>query len=434
MLRLITLSVLLATSSLTHAQSIRNSLSQAPSPLPAGQTVRVVESEGRGHTAIEARKAAATVAIEQAVGVFVDSRRRSEMRMSDDKLQEVVDEKVQTFSSAFVDKIETIFSRPDGESGFVVRLRASVVVSELLDVMKQADIPVTQIDAASTQTKFATQDQQREDATQMVASRLQDVPKLFKITASDVTTALFEADNSIAIVQGTIDIIFDRNVLGEFAQLYESFRGYSDKEDGERSSGKDWRDNGWKRKGDSVESVFYICRENFVGQRTGCHGERVVPTLALRKFEHVFLKFQLIAGSQEVAQVRANVNFNCPNPSRSSGNYPYLSGTSESDNSDYFIDYSRKDKTLYGDRSKLQRLGLLREIRSPGSPIALRISRPEGPPVAVESLCAYQDVIDNFHIVLTGGNARSLPRSFILYGPRNIIEQVDGLRISAGVD
>jgi ribosomal protein L13E len=187
MLYKIAVAVVLATALplAAHAQSptlFGNPLSASP---PSGaasdgrvsRSTRSVEAEGLGRSEIEARRAAVSAAVEQAVGVYIDSRRRSETNLTDDKLHQIVEEKIQTFSSAFVDRVETIASRADPQGGFVVRIRAEVQIPDLISAMRQADLPVTPIDVASNEAKLSTQAQMQEDASALAASALRDLSR-----------------------------------------------------------------------------------------------------------------------------------------------------------------------------------------------------------------------------------------------------------------
>lgn len=149
-----------------------------PAATSGDRNIKILEVEGRGGTELQARRSAIEAAVEQAVGVFIDSRRRSEMNFTNDKLHQVIEERIQTYSSAFVERVESISSSSDGQGGYVVKLRAHVSIPSLLAAVKEADLPVVAIDAASNQTKFATQARMKEDASNVAAARLRGTVNL----------------------------------------------------------------------------------------------------------------------------------------------------------------------------------------------------------------------------------------------------------------
>jgi hypothetical protein len=55
-----------------------------------------------GDTPDTARKEAARLAVQQIAGVFIDHRRQIELKMSDQRLSEIVEEKVLSYTNAYV--------------------------------------------------------------------------------------------------------------------------------------------------------------------------------------------------------------------------------------------------------------------------------------------------------------------------------------------
>lgn len=125
----------------------------------------IIEAEGVGLTEDDARTAAIHAAIEQAVGVYIDTRRRTEMQITDDKVHEIVEEKIQSFSSGFVEKVHIVSASQDSAFGYRVKIRTSIHVPQLLYRMREANLPVVAVDAVSIRSKFATQLEMRDNAT-----------------------------------------------------------------------------------------------------------------------------------------------------------------------------------------------------------------------------------------------------------------------------
>jgi hypothetical protein len=277
----------------------------APQVTPSGSSandraIKVVESEGHGRTQLQARQAAVEAAIQDAVGVFIDSSRRSEMNLTDGKLHEIVEEKIQTYSSAFIERIEPISTAPDGQGGLVVKLRAFISVPNLVQAMQESDLPVVQIDAASNQAKFGSQVQMKADATGVSRDRLIGLTKLIKpiLQPNSILSALNENDNRFAVLQGQVAFYVVPEAVAPYMQAFESFASIrEDLPNSESPMGYQTEDLGSKTIGGSQNGLAVsICRVNTLGQ-ADCHGEQVDRTNLFSDFDGIDLVVEMRSGA-----------------------------------------------------------------------------------------------------------------------------------------
>jgi hypothetical protein len=139
--------------------------------------VRVVEVSGAGTDIENAKKDACREAVRQVVGTYVNSQTRTEN-------DELLEDKVISLSSGFVEKIETLKeSQADGLTR--VRIRATVRISKVLDSLQANKIAVADVDAASLGAELLTKNDQRKGEAELIAAAFEGFPaKWFKATVA----------------------------------------------------------------------------------------------------------------------------------------------------------------------------------------------------------------------------------------------------------
>ncbi|WP_430913444.1 peptidoglycan-binding protein [Methylobacterium sp. sgz302541] len=152
----------------------------APPAPEADPGVRTVEVTGTGDSADAARKDAARLAIQQVVGVFVDNRRRVELNVSDRKVSEVVDEKLISYTNAYVNRLEVV--RTEQRAGlYEVTARVGVAVKPLLKVLQDNAVPVVAFDTATAASTVETLGQEKAAAADLYADLVAKAETLVRI-------------------------------------------------------------------------------------------------------------------------------------------------------------------------------------------------------------------------------------------------------------
>lgn len=152
-----------------------------PRPAPeADPGVRTVEVKGTGDDPDAARKDAARLAIQQVVGVFVDNRRRVELNVSDRKVSEVVDEKLISYTNAYVSKLEVVRTEQRGGL-YEVTARVGVAVKPLLKVLQDNAVPVVAFDTATAASTVETLGQEKAAATELYADLVAKAEGLVRV-------------------------------------------------------------------------------------------------------------------------------------------------------------------------------------------------------------------------------------------------------------
>jgi hypothetical protein len=131
-------------------------------------TTQVVEVSGAGTDIEGAKKDACREAVRQVVGAYVASQTRTEN-------DELIEDRVISLSSGFVEKIETLKeSQADGLTR--VRIRATVRISKVLESLKANQISVTDVDGGSLGAELLTKGDQRKGAADLVAAAFEGFP------------------------------------------------------------------------------------------------------------------------------------------------------------------------------------------------------------------------------------------------------------------
>jgi hypothetical protein len=163
----------------TGTARVESPLIQRPSQL-AEPGVRTVETKGTGDSADAARKDAARLAIQQVVGVFVDNRRRIELNVSDAKVSQVVNEKLISYTNAYVSKIDIV--RMEQKDGlFEVTAKVGVAVGPLLKVLQDNAVPTVSFDTASAASAVETLGDEKRGALELYNDLLDKADNLMKV-------------------------------------------------------------------------------------------------------------------------------------------------------------------------------------------------------------------------------------------------------------
>ncbi len=129
---------------------------------------RSVEAQGSGPTEAEARASAVRAALEQVVGVYLVSSRRSELRVQGSQVHDAFEERVVAHSNGFVERVITLGTwRDAGEIN--VLIRADVVINRLMEAMREARLPLIPIDQNSMQASLRTQADRDASGRQLIA-------------------------------------------------------------------------------------------------------------------------------------------------------------------------------------------------------------------------------------------------------------------------
>jgi len=207
------------------------------------QTLEVIAS-GSGITADLSTKAAIRAAVEQAVGQLVDA---STLVKND----EVVSDKILTYSGGYVDGYEMLGQPAQGDGGlFVTKIKARVKKTELVEKLRAENVTVAAVKGTSLFGEMLTKQQQMQDAAAILEEDFKDVPlKLLtagvvlkssgepcmaldevsgKVTASVVLQVDMKAyDAWVKSVCAKLDVIADGKVELKVRLKYESAAAFS---------------------------------------------------------------------------------------------------------------------------------------------------------------------------------------------------------------
>lgn len=444
---LLAISITMAAPTWAQTAAFKNSLSAPPPPAvsqksfdPAAgdRNVKVVESEGHGKTELQARKEAVDNAVQNAVGVFIDSSRRSQMDLTDGNLHEIVQEKIQTYSSAFVEKIDSISTNLDQQGGYVVKLRAYVSVPNLVEAMQQADLPVAKIDAVSNQAKFASQIQMTADAAEVAGDRLRDLTSILvpNVDPTSITSTLAPEDSNFATLQGQVVFKINRAKLTPSLQAFQSFGSLRiNLPNGDSPSS--WRAHEIAPNGVVTTLQFSICKTNVLGQAE-CHGESLDARKIYDAYKGIQINFELLQNNEAIGTVSARLLMNCVAPAQGE-KLGYLEGPFLHNNA------TIESPPLYTRQSNMMWNYLKGQLRNApivvvvgAKPITLT-ARPDlstfSPPPqnqtpVIESagaVCLERESYSELRLMIPNQPV-SITRSFAIVGSRDIISKVDGLR------
>jgi hypothetical protein len=164
---------------------------------------RTVEAQGAGPTEAEARASAVRAALEQVVGVYLVSSRRSELRVQGSQVHDAFEERVVAHSNGFVERVTTLGTwRDAGEIN--VLIRADVVINRLMEAMREARRPLIPIDQNSMQATLRTQVDRDQSARQLIAEYLADLPKNVDVQLGRMQTAVLSTDPNFATITAPV--------------------------------------------------------------------------------------------------------------------------------------------------------------------------------------------------------------------------------------
>ncbi|WP_311276818.1 hypothetical protein [Methylobacterium sp. WCS2018Hpa-22] len=142
--------------------------------------VRSVQVVASGETAEQARQEAVRLAIQQVAGVFVDHRRQVELKVAQSSIDDVVKEKVLSYTNAHVESV-TIISTEQIGNNIVVTAKVDVKVKPLLKVLSDSVVPVIGFDSISAASKAESLSQKKADAVTLYADMLARLDKLVSV-------------------------------------------------------------------------------------------------------------------------------------------------------------------------------------------------------------------------------------------------------------
>jgi hypothetical protein len=292
------------------------------------------------------------------------------------------------------------------------------------------------IDALSNQTKFATLEKRQGDASELVASHLADLDKLFNVTVdqNSVSATLVENAEGVGVLQGRLSISYNNAILAEFNQLYDTFATYQDDVQLPLAHSVTWGSSYISPSMDSV--IFYICEANVMRQLTGCHGEHVkrlaidhITRSAESTNDFMVTRFELLSGNEELGTVNVPVIFNCLSNLLGQTRQLYLEGAYPADYYSFQGFAQIAVNTIKSTQAPV--IAVTAVPIGSGKPMQKPASAPqEG------ALCGFApggaNGGDSYRVVIPPTTAPPIIRYFSLYAPRHLIERIDGMRVSIG--
>ena len=146
---------------------------QAPS-------TRTVEVTASGDTTDAAQKEAAREAVQQVAGIFIDDRRRVEINMSDQKVHEIVEEKLLSYTNAYVSQF-LVLSSESNSGVYTIKARVTVAVAPLLKTLQANDVPTTRFDSNSAAATATTLADEKKNALQIYRDLVARLDSLVQI-------------------------------------------------------------------------------------------------------------------------------------------------------------------------------------------------------------------------------------------------------------
>lgn len=186
----------------------------APGAAPLGAAPRrVVEAEGSGTTEAVARAAAVSAALEEVVGVHLESSRRSELTREGTDVRESFEERILAQSNGFVERVTTLRTWRNAD-GVRVRIRAEVVVNRLVAAMRDARMPLVPLDQESMSASLRTQVERDDGARQILADYLAALPANIETRLGELRTAILPEDPNTVVLTAPISF----RVLPEYVE------------------------------------------------------------------------------------------------------------------------------------------------------------------------------------------------------------------------
>jgi hypothetical protein len=231
----------------------------------AQSSLRVVVAEGVGADVESARADALRQAVRQVVGAYVDS---TSMAAND----QLIEDKVITLSSAFVEKSEPLKEAQDGRL-VRVRLRAHVRANKLLDSLRANKISTTQVDSESLIGQAVTKADQAMGTAELVKKALPGLQRKVLKATVDGKPEVKSASGDQSEVAFWLRVQPDLDAYRSVAEKLDAAWSAGERPSGEitspgnaLSNGKDFREHvqQWKRNQ----------AEWFLGQFLGSEGDK----------------------------------------------------------------------------------------------------------------------------------------------------------------
>ena len=190
-------------------------------------STRTVEVTASGDTADAAEKEAARQAVQQVAGVFIDARRRFEMHMSDQKADQIVEEKILSYTNAYVSEFKVLSS--DSKNGvYTIAARVTVKVAPLLKTLQANNVPTTVFfDSNSGGATAETEAEEKRKALELyrdLVSRLDNLLQI-GIGKAEVSSSIPSAPNS-AWISVPITYFANKDAMREW---HDKFALFADK-------------------------------------------------------------------------------------------------------------------------------------------------------------------------------------------------------------
>ena len=139
-----------------------------------------MEVTGSGDTPEAARNEASRLAVQQVAGLYVDNRRQVESKISDSSVTDIVDEKILTYTNAYVKSLKVVGTEKRGEI-FEVRAIVSVTVAPLLKVLQDNAVPTVTLDTNSTASTADSLAQEKIKAMQLYSDLIGRIADLVTV-------------------------------------------------------------------------------------------------------------------------------------------------------------------------------------------------------------------------------------------------------------
>ena len=201
-------------------QGVSESAVSLGQPEAVRSGTKTVEVTGLGETADAARKDAARLAVQQVAGVYIDNRRRVETKMSADQVSTIVDEKILSYTNAYVSKFEPL-SQACKDGNCSITARVTVNVAPLLQTLRASSVPTTEFDGNSAEAAATTLGAERASALATYKDLVTRLDELVTVSVgkADVNPSMPSSSGSVWL---TIPLTFFANPSArkEWAQKF----------------------------------------------------------------------------------------------------------------------------------------------------------------------------------------------------------------------
>jgi len=236
-------------------------LMPSPQAIQTGPT-RTVTITASAETPDAARKDAARLAIQQVAGVYIDNRRRVESNMSNEKVSEIVEEKLLSYTNAYVSRIEVIST--DYKDGVhTTTAKVTVAIAPILKTLQESNVPTVPFDTISGAATAETLGTQKAEALAIYNDLVSRLDNLIQVGVgkAEVSTSIPGPVDSVWL---SVPVTFFANAdaINEWRRKFELI---ADPDKRKQEIFKTWwyrvgheNDGGFERGGCSAQSIrFY---------------------------------------------------------------------------------------------------------------------------------------------------------------------------------